>query len=184
MQIQSQPWFAPQSSQSIQSSSQTPASTTPEHPESAGMFKRMGDSVSQMFSDMAFGLKMGETYRLIQHEFQQIDFNGDGQLNVAEFTMGTLNPFEFQAADRDYDGRINAKEYASYRKDRLEAAFNQRDSNGDRHMNVTEIGAVGRIYLAQRNPNVDLNQDGLLNRREFVRANLTLGINIRDAFGF
>lgn len=182
MQIQSQPWFAPQSSTAPASTA--PASTTPEHPESAGMFKRMGDSVSQMFSDMAFGLKMGETYKLIQREFQQIDYNGDSQLNLGEFTMGTLNPFDFQAADRDFDGRVNLKEYASYRKDRLEAAFNQRDTNRDRHINVAEIGSVGRIYLAQRNPNVDLNQDGLLNRREFMRANLTLGINIRDAFGF
>lgn len=164
----------------------TPQSTQedPQHPETAGFFKKMGDSFSHMFSNMAFGMGMGETYRLIEAEFRQVDLNMDGNLNIAEFTMGTLNPFEFQAADRNFDNRVELREYANYRKEKLESAFQQKDVNSDRHISVGEIGSVGRMYLANRDVRVDANQDGLLNRREFVRANLTLGISIRDALGF
>ena len=154
------------------------------HPEEASFFKRAGDSFSQMFSNMAFGMGFGETFRLIETEFRQIDLNMDGNLNVAEFTMGTLNPFEFRAADRNYDNVVELREYANYRKEKIESAFYQKDVNSDKHINVAEIGSVGRMYLANRDVRVDSNQDGFLNRREFVKANLTLGISIRDALGF
>lgn len=157
---------------------------TPENPETATFFQKVGDSFSQMFSDMAYSMGMGETYRLVEQEFRQVDQNMDGNLNVGEFTMATLNPFEFQNADTNYDNKVTIKEYAQYRKHRLEVAFQQKDVNGDHHLNLAEIGAVGRIYLANRDPRVDTNTDGLLNRREFVRANLTMGISIRDALGF
>lgn len=166
------------------SSDQVQVSSTTEPPEKASFFKKMGDSFGQMFSDMAYSMGSGETYRLVEQEFRQIDWNMDGSLNVAEFTMGTLNPFEFGNADTNYDNQISIKEYAQYRKHRLEAAFEQKDINSDRHLNVAEIGSVGRIYLANRDPRVDTNTDGFLNKREFVRANLTLGISIRDALGF
>lgn len=153
-------------------------------PMEAGFFKKLGDSVGEMFSDMAYGMRMGELYRLVEREFRQVDLSGDGTLNHGEFTVATLNPFEFQSADRNYDGRVTLSEYAKYRKERLEMAFKQKDANGDRFLNVTEIGAVGRYYLANRDPRVDINMDGLLNKREYVRAQLTLGISIRDMLGF
>lgn len=153
-------------------------------PMEAGFFKKFGDSVGEMFSDMAYGMGMGETYRLVEREFRQVDLNGDGTLNHGEFTVATLNPFEFQSADRNYDGRVTLSEYAKYRKDRLEIAFKQKDTNADRFLNVTEIGAVGRYYLANRDPRVDSNMDGLMSKREYVRAQLTLGISIRDLLGF
>ena len=151
---------------------------------SAGFFKRMSNGIGEMFSDMSFAMGMGDTYRLVEREFQQVDLNYDGVLHRGEFTVATLNPFEFDSADRNYDNRVTLKEYARYRKDRLEAAFDQKDQSGDGHLNVAEIGSVGRIYLANRDPRLDSNMDGLANKREFVRANLTLGISIRDALGF
>jgi hypothetical protein len=154
------------------------------NPQSAGFFKRMGDSVGEMFSDAADAMGFGETYKLIEQEFYQVDFNRDGNLNAGEFMMATLNPFEFQAADRNYDGRIDKKEYVKYRKDRLEHAFQQKDTNGDRFLNTAEIGSVGRYYLAQRDPRLDYNRDGLASKREYVRAQITLGISVRDMLGF
>ena len=151
---------------------------------SAGLFKRMGNAVGEMFSDLAYSMKTGETYRLVEREFLQVDVDQDGALNLFEFTAATVNPFDFQSADKNYDGAITRHEYANYRKDRLERAFDQKDASGDRHLNVAEIGSVGRIYLEQRDPRVDLNQDGLMNKREFVKAHLTLGVSIRDLLGF
>ncbi len=150
----------------------------------AGFFKRMSNGMGEMFSDMSYAMGMGETFRLVEREFQQSDINYDGAMDRGEFTIATLNPFEFDAADRNYDNRVDLKEYAKYRKDRLEAAFEQKDSSGDGHLNTAEIGSVGRIYLANRDPRLDRNMDGLANKREFVRANLTLGISIRDVLGF
>lgn len=160
------------------------ASTADPNAQTAGFLKKIGDGFGEMFSDMAYSMNMGETYSLVRREFTQVDLNMDGQLNHGEFTVATLNPFEFQAADKNYDGRLSLNEYANYRKDRLEIAFKQRDVNGDRHLNVAEIGSVGRMYLANRDPRLDRNQDGLANKREFVRAQLTLGISVRDALGF
>jgi hypothetical protein len=174
---------APASSALPQDSVQL-STTATEAPMQAGLFKRFGDSVGEMFSDMAYGMRMGETYRMVEREFRQVDLSGDGNLNVGEFTVATLNPFEFQSADRNYDGRLSLSEYAKYRKDRLEAAFEQKDANADRFLNVAEIGSVGRYYLANRDPRVDRNMDGLMNKREYVRAQLTLGISIRDLLGF
>lgn len=152
--------------------------------DSAGFFKRMGNGIGEMFSDMAYAMNMGETYRLVEREFYQVDLNQDGQLNHGEFTVATLNPFEFQAADRNYDGRLSKNEYANYRKERLEMSFEQKDVSRDGHLNIGEIGSVGRIYLANRDPRLDSNMDGLVNKREYVRAQLTLGISIRDVLGF
>ena len=160
------------------------SNTTDPSTQTAGFFKKTGDVVGEMFSDIAFSMGMGDTYNLIDREFRQVDFNQDGQLNHGEFTVATLNPFEFQVADKNYDGRLTQKEYSNYRKERLEIAFKQKDLNGDRHLNVGEIGSVGRIYLANRDPRLDKNLDGLANKREFVQAQLTLGISIRDLFGF
>ena len=173
----------PSTSTMAQDSVQLSTAAT-EPPMQAGFFKRFGDSVGEMFSDMAYGMHMGETYRMVEREFRQVDISGDGALNAGEFTIATLNPFEFQSADRNYDGRLTLAEYAKYRKDRLEAAFEQKDTNADRFLNVAEIGSVGRYYLANRDPRVDRNMDGLMNKREYVRAQLTLGISIRDLLGF
>lgn len=153
-------------------------------PMEAGFFKKVGDVFGQTFSDLAYSMNMGETYRLVDREFRQVDINQDGVLNHGEFTVATLNPFEFQNADRNYDGRVTMNEYAKYRKERLEITFKQKDGNADRFLNVAEIGAVGRYYLANRDPRVDLNGDGLMSKREYVRAQLTLGISIRDILGF
>lgn len=160
------------------------AGTQPTNPESASFFKKMGNGVGEMFSDLSYSMGMGETYRLVEREFQQADHNQNGSLNAGEFTIATLAPFEFQSADRNYDGMVDKKEYTRYRKDRLETAFEQKDTNRDGHLNVTEIGSIGRIYLANRDPRLDSNMDGLANKREYVRAQLTLGISIRDLFGF
>lgn len=160
------------------------ANTADPNATQAGFFKKVGDLFGEMGSDLAFSMKMGETYRLIDQEFRQVDFNMDGQLNHGEFTVATLNPFEFQYADRNMDGRLSQKEYANYRKDRLEQSFQQKDMSGDRHLNIGEIGSVGRVFLANRDPRLDSNMDGLVNKREYVRAQLTLGISIRDVLGF
>ncbi len=154
------------------------------NPESAGFFKKMGNGIGEMFSDLSYSMGMGETYRLVEREFQQADNSRDGLLNHGEFTVATLNPFEFQAVDSNYDGRVDKKEYTRYRKDRLEAAFEQKDVNRDSHLNIAEIGSIGRVYLANRDPRLDSNMDGLVNKREYVRAQLTLGISIRDLIGF
>jgi hypothetical protein len=168
------------------SADQVQLSSTPADPntQTAGFFKKVGDSFGEMFGDMAYSMKMGETYRMVDNEFRKVDGNMDGQLNQWEFTMATMNPFDFQYADRNMDGRVNQSEYAKFRKDRLEMAFVQRDVNGDRHLNVAEIGSIGRVFLANRDPRLDANQDGLVNKREFVRAQLTLGVSIRDILGF
>lgn len=160
------------------------ASTADPNAQTAGFLKKIGDGFGEMFSDMAYSMNMGETYSLVRREFAQVDLNMDGRLNAGEFTVATLNPFEFQAADKNYDRSLSLDEYANYRKDRLEMAFKQRDVNGDRHLNVAEIGAVGRMYLAHRDPRLDSNQDGLANKREYVRAQLAFGISVRDSLGF
>ena len=38
--------------------------------------------------------------------------------------------------------------------------------------------------MANRDPRLDSNMDGLVNKREYVKANLVLGISIRGALGF
>ena len=96
---------------------------------SAGFFKRMGNGIGEMMSDLSYNLGMGELHYLVEREFQQVDINYDGSLNRAEFTVATLNPFEFDAADRNYDNKIDLKEYARYRKDRLEASFDQKETS-------------------------------------------------------
>ncbi|MEZ0368207.1 MAG: hypothetical protein ACAI44_03870 [Candidatus Sericytochromatia bacterium] len=163
---------------------QVASTNTDPNTQTAGFWKKTGDVFGEMFSDMAYSMNMGETYDLVRREFQQCDFNLDGQLNMGEFTVATMNPFEFQVADKNYDGRLSLNEFANYRKERLEISFKQKDVNGDRHLNVAEIGSVGRMYLANRDPRLDRNMDGLANKREYVRAQLTLGISIRDMFGF
>ena len=70
------------------------------------------------------------------------------------------------------------------RKSKLEYAFAQKDVSGDHFLNRVEIGTVGRLYLDNRDPNVDRNQDGLMSKREYMRAHLRLGISIRDILGF
>ncbi len=160
------------------------ANTADPNQQQAGFFKKVGDVFGEMFSDMAYSMKMGDTYRLVDMEFRQVDRDMNGQLNQWEFTMATLNPFDFQYADRNMDGKITQSEYAKFRKERIEQSFKQKDVNGDRHLNIGEIGSVGRIYLANRDPRLDSNQDGLVNKREYVRAQLTLGVSLRDALGF
>lgn len=152
--------------------------------QSAGFWKKTSDVFGQMFSDMAYNMHMGDTYELVRREFQQVDRNYDGTLDKGEFMLATLNPFDYQAADHNYDGRITLSEYADYRKNRIELSFKQKDVNGDRHLNIAEIGTVGRWYMANHDARLDANQDGLVNKREYVRAQLTLGISLRDMFGF
>ena len=161
-------------------------STPPSPAMEAGFWKKTGDSISNFFSDIADSLQFGETYKLIRSEYQQIDHNGDQLLNQGEFMVGTLtlNPMEFRNADRNMDNHLSLKEYVTYRKDKLARAFAQKDVSGDHFVNHVEIGTVGRIYLQNRDPNVDANQDGLLSKREYMRAHLKLGISIRDMLGF
>lgn len=149
----------------------------------AGGFKRFGDSVGEFFSNVADSLHIGETYRLIDREFRQIDRSGGGDLNYGEFMLGTLNPFDFGYADRNGDQKVSFSEYMTYRKESLGRQFDLKEQSGDGFLNVTEVGTVGRLYLAQRDPRVDANRDGLMNKREFVRSHLTLGISIRDLLG-
>lgn len=177
--------------QSTSSAPVAPQSTTPQQPEaysqdelSAGFFKRFGNGMGEMMSDISYSMGMGEMYHLVEREFQQVDLDFSGSLNRGEFTVATLNPFEFDAADRNYDNKVDLKEYAKYRKDRLEASFEQKDVSRDGHLNIAEIGSVGRIYMANRDPRLDSNLDGLVNKREYVKANLVLGISIRGALGF
>lgn len=150
----------------------------------AGFFKKTGDAIGNFFSDIADSMKFGKTYKLIEQEFRQVDRNGDNQLNFWEFTAGTIQPFHFNNADRNLDQFISLNEYVDYRKKSLDMAFAQKEVSGDRFLNHTEIGVIGRQLLLNRDVRVDPNQDGMMNKREFMRANLTLGISIRDALGF
>jgi len=166
----------------------TTASTTP-FPTQAGTWTKLKNSVGELFSDMADSMKFGETYKLTKQEFHQVDVNKDQMLDQGEFNLATLNLMdffgtEFARADRNRDSRVDVDEYAKYRKEQLENVFTRRDLNGDKHHNVNEIGFIGQQLLMNRDVRIDPNQDGLVNKREFVRGSLQGMLNIRDLLGF
>lgn len=158
-------------------------------PTSATTFKKLGNSVSEMFSNIADKMGFGETRKLINQEFSQVDQTRDGTLNKGEFNVATLNIIdfmgtEFARADKDRDGRVNQKEYANYRKEQLSNAFDRKDASGDKHLNINEIGFIGQQFLANRDTRLDENQDGLVNKREFTRSVVRGTMNIREFLGF
>ena len=157
-------------------------------PGSATTFKKLGNSVGEMFSNVADKLGFGETRKLINQEFSQVDQTGDGLLNKGEFNVATLNVIdfmgsEFARADKNSDGRVNQKEYVDYRKDQLSNAFERKEKSGDNHLNINEIGFIGQQLLANRDVRLDQNQDGLVNKREFTRSVVKGTMNIRDFLG-
>jgi hypothetical protein len=157
-------------------------------PTSATTLKKLGNSVSEMFSNVADKLGFGETRKLINQEFAQIDQTKDGTLNKGEFNVGTLNVLdfmgtEFARADKDRDGRVNEKEYATYRKEQISNIFDSKEKSGDKHLNINEIGFIGQQFLANRDTRLDENQDGLVNKREFTRSVVRGNMSIRDFFG-
>lgn len=157
-------------------------------PTSATTFKKIGNSFGEFFSNMADKLGFGETRKLLNQEFAQVDQTRDGTLNKGEFNVATLNLLdfmgtEFARADKDRDGRVNEKEYANYRKEQIGNMFERRETSGDKHLNVNEIGFIGQQFLVNRDPRLDENQDGLVNKREFTRGALRGTMNIRDLLG-
>lgn len=164
------------------------STTTTTLPEQAGTWKKLSNSVGQMFSSIADKLGFGETYKVIAQEFKQVDTSSDGTLNKGEFNVATLNLFdfmgtEFARADKNRDGRVQEREYVDYRKQQLEVEFNKREKTGDNHINVNEIGFIGKQLLTNRDPRLDENQDGLLNKREFTRGAIRGAMSIRDLLG-
>lgn len=157
-------------------------------PDSANTFKKIKNSVGEMVGNIADKLGFGETRKLINNEFSQVDQTRDGSLNKGEFNVATLNVLdfmgtEFARADKDRDGRVNQKEYANYRKEQLGNMFDRRDASGDKHLNINEIGFIGQQFLANRDPRLDENQDGLVNKREFTRSVVRGTMNIREFLG-
>lgn len=175
--------YTPPVLSSTTTTTNTTPTTDPANPMQASTFKRISDSVGEFFSGVADTLHFGQTYKLIEREFRQIDFSGGGDLNYGEFMLGTMNPFDFGHADTNADNKVSLSEYVDYRKTTLGRQFDSKDQSGDGFLNVAEVGTVGRLYLAQRDPRLDANKDGLLNKREFIRSHLTFGISIRDLLG-
>ncbi|MFN8578739.1 MAG: hypothetical protein U0354_18065 [Candidatus Sericytochromatia bacterium] len=157
-------------------------------PTNATTFKKIGNSFGEFFSNVADKLGFGETRKLLNQEFSQVDQTRDGTLNKGEFNVATLNLLdfmgtEFARADKDRDGRVNEKEYANYRKEQIGNMFDRRETSGDKHLNINEIGFIGQQFLINRDPRLDENQDGLVNKREFTRGALRGTMNIRDLLG-
>lgn len=164
-------------------------SNTYNNPDQAGVFKKISNSIGEAFSNVADKMGVGETYKVIEQEFNQVDLNKDQSLNQWEFNVATMNlgdifGTEFARADKNRDGRVQTKEYVEYRKDQLSRAFDQKDSNNDSHVSVNEIGSIGKMLLEKRDPRLDENQDGLVNKREFMRSSVKGAISIRDFLGF
>lgn len=157
-------------------------------PAEAGGWKKFSNSFGEMFSNIADKLKIGETYNLVSQEFNQADRDRSGKMNVTEFNVATLNVFdfwgsEFARADQNRDGSVNVSEYVDYRKEQLSNAFDMKDTSNDKHLNSNEIGFIGRQLLANRDPRVDPNNDGMINKREFTRSIVRGSMNIRDLLG-
>lgn len=157
-------------------------------PEKATTFKQIGNSINQAFGNIADKLGFGETRKLINQEFNQVDLNKDSSLNKGEFNVATLNLFdftgaEFARADSNRDGQVNQKEYANYRKEQLSNAFDKKETSGDNHLNSKEIGFIGQQMLANRDVRLDENQDGLVNKREFTNSVVRGTMNVRDFLG-
>jgi hypothetical protein len=164
-------------------------SNTYANPDKAGAFKKLSNSIGEAFSNVADKMGIGETYKVIEQEFNQVDLNKDQSLNQWEFNVATMNlgdifGTEFARADKNRDGRVQTKEYVEYRKDQLGRAFDQKDSNNDSHVSMNEIGSIGKMLLEKRDPRLDENQDGLVNKREFMRSSVKGSISIRDFLGF
>lgn len=157
-------------------------------PEKATTFKQIGNSIGQAFGNIADKLGFGETRKLINQEFSQIDQTRDGNLNKGEFNVATLNLFdfsgaEFAKADSNRDGLVNQKEYANYRKEQLSDAFDKKETSGDNHLNSNEIGFIGKQLLVNKDVRLDENQDGLVNKREFTNSVVRGTMNVRDFLG-
>ncbi len=165
-----------------------PPATTSALPTEAGGWKRFTNSMGEMFSNIADKMGFGETYKIGSEEFNQVDTSRDGNLNRVEFNLATLNLLdimgtEFARADKNQDGRVGVHEYVDYRKQQIGNAFNAKDSNNDKHLSINEVGVIGQQLLNNRDPRFDPSQDGLVNKREFIRANLRGAISIRDFLG-
>ncbi len=157
-------------------------------PTSANTFKKLSNSINEMFSNVADKLGFGQTRKLINQEFTQVDNSKNGSLNFGEFNVATLNLFdftgaEFARADKNGDRSIDQKEYANYRKEQLSNAFDRKETSGDNHLNVNEVGFIGQQLLANRDVRLDANQDGLVNKTEFTRSVVKGTMNIRDFLG-
>lgn len=164
-------------------------SNTYANPDKAGTLKKLSNSIGEAFSNVADKMGIGETYKVIEQEFNQVDLNKDQSLNQWEFNVATMNlgdifGTEFARADKNRDGRVQTKEYVEYRKDQLSNAFDRKDANNDSHVSMNEIGSIGKLLLEKRDPRLDENQDGLVNKREFMRSSVKGAISIRDFLGF
>ncbi len=164
------------------------AQSTEPLPTEAGGWKRFTNAMGSMFSNIADGLRFGETYNLISEEHNRGDKDRDGRLNTYEFNVSTLNLLdfwgtEFSRADKNRDNSVDRSEYVDYRKEQLGDAFNFKDKNGDRHVSVNEIGWIGKQFLEKKDPRLDENQDGLVNKREFTRSVIRGSLSIKDLLG-
>src|SRR6185295_857775 len=104
------------------------AGTNEPLPMEAGGWKKFSNSVGEFFSNIADGLKFGETYNLIRQEFNQVDMNRNATLDIVEFNLATLNltdfwGSEYAKADQDRNGRVSLGEYVDYRKQQLSYSF-------------------------------------------------------------
>ena len=165
------------------------ASTAGPLPDKAGAMTRISNAFGNFFSNVADKMGIGETYKLVAQEFNQVDMNKDQSLNQWEFNVATMNladftGSEFARADQNRNGRVEEKEYVNYRKEALSYAFDRKDANNDSHVSVNEIGSVGRMLLEKRDVRLDENGDGLVNKREFTKASVRGAISIRDFLGF
>lgn len=178
-------------SYTMNSDSLSLSSTNPNQPAptEAGGWKKFSDSVGNFFSNVADSLHFGKTYNLVRDEYNQVDVNRNGGLDRGEFNVATLNLFdfwgtEFAKADKNQNGNVELNEYVKYRKDQLGYIFESREQSGDNHLNTNEIGFIGRQLLQNRDPRLDENQDGMVNKREFTRSALKGIMNIREYLGF
>lgn len=157
-------------------------------PSEAGTWKKISNSIGEAFSNVADKMHVGETYKVISQEFDVVDKNHNNELNFGEFNIATLNVLdfmgtEFAKADKNHDNKVDRNEYVDYRKQQLGNVFDAKEKSGDKHLNVNEIGFIGQQLLTNRDPRLDENQDGLVNKREFTRAAVRGSISIRDFFG-
>jgi hypothetical protein len=158
-------------------------------PMEAGGWKKFTNSVGEVFSNIADAMKFGETYNLIRQEFNQVDMNRNATLDIGEFNFATLNltdfwGTEFAKADQNRNGAVDLGEYVEYRKQQLSYSFERKDASKDKHLNINEVGFIGQQLLANRDPRLDANQDGLVNKREFIRSVVRGTMNIREFLGF
>jgi hypothetical protein len=177
------------SSDSVKLSSVTSTNTNQPVTIEAGGWKKFSNALGQMGSSIADALGFGETYNLIRQEFNQVDMNRTGNLQIYEFNMATLNVtdfwgIEFGRADKNRNGSVDKGEYVDYRKQQLTYCFERKDISKDNHLNINEIGVIGQQLLANRDTRLDANQDGLVNKREFIRSVVRGTMNIREFLGF